>query len=395
MVENGAVTLPVGWVLKQQYRIEAIIGCGGFGITYLAIDMHMNRRVAVKEFYPNQSVTRTTQSGRVSVIFGQEEFVDHLYKRFWEEGKMIYALKDVPDMLQVYHVFEENNTAYIVMEYLDGNDLAHFLRANGPLTYNQFDKFMRMILVSLDGIHKHGLIHRDISPDNIFITKDGRAKLIDFGSLRGYNMNQEMTTILKHNFAPYEQYQVNGKQGPWTDIYALSVTIYYALTGKLPLSAPDRLANDRVPPVNTVRPELPQNIVAAIAKGMAVKKEDRYQIARDMYRDLFPMGQTFYLQGISGVFANMQWKLNSQMTVSFGREKGNQIAFPPETMGVSRHQCSLSIDEMGQLYVRDDNSSYGTIVDGQRIMANSWTRVPRGKTISFGNESFRIVEKDE
>ena len=305
------------------------------------------------------------------------------------------SLTGSQNIVRIYDFFEENNTAYIVMEYLDGNDLAHFLRANGPLTYNQFDRFTRMLLVSLDGIHKHGLIHRDISPDNIFITKDGRAKLIDFGSLRGYNMNQEMTTILKHNFAPYEQYQVNGKQGPWTDIYALSVTIYYALTGKLPLSAPDRLANDRVPPVNTVRPELPQNIVAAIAKGMSVKKEDRYQIARDMYRDLFPMGQTFYLQGISGVFANMQWKLNSQMTVSFGREKGNQIAFPPETMGVSRHQCSLSIDEMGQLYIRDDNSSYGTFVDGQRIIANSWIRVPRGKTISFGNESFRVVEKDE
>lgn len=403
---NRPVTaLPSKYILGGQYYLGKVIGCGGFGITYLAWDINYNRRVAVKELYPNKDVTRDRNGCFVNVILGQEEYVRHIKKRFLEEAQALYAFSSEPDIINVYRLFEENNTAYYAMEYLEGMDLKSALLKRGKMKWEQLSVYMNMVIGSLKSIHGRGLIHRDISPDNIFLTTNGRAKLIDFGSLRSYNNSNGLTTILKHNFAPYEQYRTNGNQGPWTDIYALCVTIYYALAGVLPPKAPDRIMADKTVNIKQLCPDVPDNVAKAIHKGMAIMPQDRYQTVDDLSRDLFgsqPVNIHFgiqpgqmtqssypYLEFI-GSLNGKKWYMKPESSVVIGRDTSCNIQFPANTSGVSRRQCMVYLDENQKIWVKDENSSYGTFLDGQKAPPGGWLEAHRGSVISFGKEQIKI-----
>ena len=242
------LALPISAILIGKYIVGDILGMGGFGITYLAYDVQQNRRVAIKEYYPASLASRYPGRAEVLVLSGEkgEEFKKGAQK-FYEEAELVSNFNGNPNLINVYEFFYQNNTAYYAMEYLEGEDLVHYLKTEGRgLSTGKVLFLLEKVSDALGLIHANNVLHRDITPDNIFVCKDGGLKLIDFGAARHYmtQESQSMSVILKEGFAPIEQYQKNGKQGPWTDIYALGATCYYMLTGKKPTGVFDRMQND-------------------------------------------------------------------------------------------------------------------------------------------------------
>lgn len=242
------LALPISSILIGKYVVGDILGMGGFGITYLAYDVKQDRRVAIKEYYPASLASRYPGRAEVLVLSGEkgEEFKKGA-RKFYEEAELVSNFTGNPNLINVYEFFYQNNTAYYAMEYLDGEDLVHYLKTEGRgLSTGKLLFLLEKVSDALGLIHANNVLHRDITPDNIFVCKDGGIKLIDFGAARHYmtQESQSMSVILKEGFAPIEQYQKNGKQGPWTDIYALGATCYYMLTGKKPTGVFDRMQND-------------------------------------------------------------------------------------------------------------------------------------------------------
>ena len=394
---GGQVALPSGCLLYGQYTIESVIGNGGFGITYKAYDNKFKRVVAIKELFPNVAAVRDMKTQSLSVLPDKHTYFLHVKKRFLDEAKVLCEFQSSPDIVNVYHFFEANQTAYYVMEYLTGMDLKHYLKLYGKVNWMQMSVFMKQILNALGALHQKNLIHRDISPDNIFITNAGRAMLIDFGSVRSYSNTKGFTTFLKEAFAPAEQYRSDGNQGPWTDIYALSVTTYYALTGVLPPKAMDRVWKDAIVPIGTLCPELPAHVAAAIMKGAAVEIGKRFQNIQSYASALFPAVQSYApakerrLVGQQGHYKGRFFTLRPGVTLTMGRDARCQIPYAPNSAGVSRTHCTVVMDKQGKIFIRDEGSSYGTFINGRKIPQKQWIELKVGVYITFSTESFQIL----
>lgn len=274
-----AYHLAPGTVIGDRYRLGNVIGFGGFGITYKAWDTQLDTLVAIKEYYPVGAVNRTPDSSKLIFLSdrGRREFEMGL-ERFIDEARNMAQFNSHPNIVNVYGYIEENNTAYIVMEYLDGSTLGDYMRENGEkLAVDKSVKIVLGIINALKEAHKHNIIHRDISPDNIFLCNNGDIKLIDFGAARFTADNTEnLTIILKPGFSPAEQYDKTGKQGPWTDIYALGATMYYMITGTQPDESTNRKIKDIVKDPIEIDPSIPQNISNAVMRAMAVDQHLRF-----------------------------------------------------------------------------------------------------------------------
>lgn len=409
--------LPDRYMLGAQYYIGKVIGNGGFGITYLAWDCIEQRRVIVKELYPKQDVQRDPVTAVVQPLRGQEDYFQKLKRRFREEAQVLYNFRHEPSIMNVYRLMEDNNTVYYSMEYLSGFDLRTYMEQQGKLGWPQLSGYIRKILYTLHILHGQGLIHRDISPDNIFLTSVTDAKLIDFGSVRSYNSEQGLTTILKQVYAPVEQYFTNGDQGPWTDIYALSVTMYHALSGIRPPKAPDRAMKDGAVLIGRLCPELPENVARAITRGMEVRAERRYQKVEEMAAELFrgerlfsmekqyitgksqepavgvpqpPVPAVSNLKCVAGRFSGRQFRISPGDSLSFGRDRQCTVSYPIDSPGISRRQCCLWCDNQGNLFVQDENSTYGTLVSGSHIEPGRWYKLERGGTVCFAGETYYV-----
>ena len=259
-IDNLSHQLPIGTILQGRYEIGKVLGQGGFGITYIGWDHARETAVAVKEFYPNGIVNRdaaASQTLNVNTSDSTEAF-ERNRRRFLQEAYVLQKLNDIPQIVHVENLFEENNTAYIVMEYIRGVDLRRYIRmVGGKLSVNKTFDILCPIMEALQKAHEAGLVHRDVSPDNIMLMPDGKAKLLDFGAAREVMVPelghvQSTEAILKHGFAPIEQYQRSGALGPWTDVYALSATVYYCLTGQIPPDAPKRIMDGVEIPWSTI-----------------------------------------------------------------------------------------------------------------------------------------------
>ncbi len=291
-MNTGLPFLTYGVILRGRYVIDSVIGSGGFGVTYKAWDNVLNCAVAIKEYFPKSFVSRTPGDVSVSVFTDMNtvEF-DHGMKRFLKEAQDLAKFNNRPGIVSVYDFFEANNTAYMVMEFLDGCTLKDYLKANGEKVNIDTGLYIIDSLLSvLADVHKAGIIHRDISPDNIFICTDSSVKLLDFGAAKQTMdiYNQTVSIVLKHGYAPPEQYFSKGEFGPWTDIYALGATMYRMFTGLMPTESVERMANDNMPAPNVVNPEIPQYLSNVIKKAMAVKVENRYRSVEDLRKDLVP-----------------------------------------------------------------------------------------------------------
>ena len=272
-------SLPVGYVLSD-YRIEGVLGHGSFGITYLATDTMLNRKVAIKEYFPREFAAR---DGTLLVrAAGNKEDRDNFswgLDRFLDEARVL-ALFDHPNIVPVRRFFQTNGTAYLVMDYCDGTPLDSFIEAHGTLSRDQINKILYPVLDGLERIHKANFLHRDIKPANIFIKDDGSPVLLDFGAARQEMLShsRSVTSMATPGYAAFEQYSSHGKQGPWTDIYGFGATLYRAITGEKPQDAPDRILEDTlVPCLKKAAGRHDDRLLLAIDAAMAVRPEHRPQ----------------------------------------------------------------------------------------------------------------------
>ncbi len=274
--------LPIGAVLRSRYIIGRILGTGGFGITYLAYDNCDRNRYAIKEYFPAEWAMREMYTHRViPSSHSKERLYHHGREVFSREADFLAKLTNIPHIVSVKDYFVENGTAYMVMEYLDGRTIRNYVRSNakGGISVSKANQIIQDVGMSLQQIHKYMLLHRDIGPDNLILLKDQTVYLIDFGATRMYGLNSphSMSVLVKEGFAPIEQYSRSGKQGPWTDIYALAATYYFLTTGVKPPSAPDRITGKDVVPLHAKNPTVPDNISKAIEHAMAVDWKNRPQ----------------------------------------------------------------------------------------------------------------------
>ncbi len=268
-----------GTVLKERFLIGKALGQGGFGITYIGRDLTLNMKVAVKEYYPSGIATRNNKdSNSVTITSGERERIEKDMRKFLTEARNLARFYQNPNVVSVIDYFQENGTAYIVMEYLEGITLRSYLEKKGRISPEIFAEMIDPVLQDLHEIHKQGLIHRDISPDNIMMLKDGRLKLLDFGAARDVGDGKStLTVVLKRGYAPIEQYSAKGKQGPWTDVYAVCATIYKCITGNTPTESTQRVLEDNLKKPSELGISIPHEYEQALMQGLAVKSTDRIQ----------------------------------------------------------------------------------------------------------------------
>lgn len=280
-MEKNSYSLQRNTGLIGRYVIQEVLGQGGFGITYLGIDKLYGNKVAIKEYYPQKIAMRKAQYEDVVTVTSIEEKnnYDKGKKRFLDEAQVMARFNKNEGIVKILDFFEANNTAYIVMEYLEGITLKQYLGKYGVIQFRNLIEMMLPLLEALIEIHSQGLIHRDISPDNIMVQHNSKLKLMDFGAARDYTEsgNKSLTVILKPGYAPPEQYQTHGVQGPWTDIYALCATIYKCLTGITPPDAIARVMDDKFKEPDQLDGKLSPDIKKILWKGMNIFPEERYQ----------------------------------------------------------------------------------------------------------------------
>ncbi len=278
-----------GVVLKNRYEIGMVLGYGGFGAIYKAWDTKLETSVAVKEYFQSGVVNRIPGDKKVFVFSDkkQVEYKEGLC-RFLEEARNTVKFSRHDNIVNVYDYFEENGTAYIVMEYLQGHTLKDILFENGgSLDVETSLKIFGAALRALKAVHAEDIIHRDVSPDNIFLTDSGKIKLIDFGAARFAQKNQEnKDVVVKPGFAPPEQYRAKGKQGDWTDIYAIGATMYRILTGVTPQESVSREEKDALLAPNEIQPVIPEFLSSIIMKCMNLEPELRFQNVEQLERAL-------------------------------------------------------------------------------------------------------------
>lgn len=277
--------LYAGTVLADRYIVGKVLGFGGFGNTYMAWDMKLECKVAVKEYYPSGLVNRAPGTPEV-ILYARNrktEFV-HGLTRFLDEAKSTAKFSGHKNIINVFEYFEANGTAYIVMELLVGQTLSQYIHSHEePLEIGFGTDIALCVCNALKEIHSAGIIHRDVSPDNIFLCDNGAVKLIDFGAARfSREEDRQLTIILKPGFAPPEQYEKVNTQGPWTDIYALGATMYYALSGKKPDESTNRRIKDEVAPLTELVPGFPEYLSNAVMKAIALDVQLRFSTVDEL-----------------------------------------------------------------------------------------------------------------
>lgn len=301
--------LPVGTILSGEYLIGRVLGHGGFGVTYLGFDLKEKRRVAIKEYFPGRWSYRICGEEGIQIKTSDEEdkFQEGA-ERFYNEAKNIAKFQDNPNIIDVYSFFYENNTCYFVMEYIEGITLKDYVaQKGGKIEPAECCKLLLPLLDAMSAMHAQNVLHRDISPDNIYITTDGRLKLLDFGAAR-QKMDEapkSLSVVLKQGFAPIEQYQRKGKQGAWTDVYAFASTIYYCVTGTVPRAVTERIGEDQLLTLRELGILPETNFSDIIEKAMAIQVVNRIQSAEELKEMLEPYAKGMVVKAGEKRFAKL------------------------------------------------------------------------------------------
>lgn len=288
-----------GMCLRDRYVLGRVLGEGSFGISYIAWDCLLDTVVAIKEYFPASLVSRhISEEDEDTNVYIYEKRESQKYqeslKKYLGEAKSLSAYYDLDGIVSVRDFFYANNTAYIVMGYVDGISVKEYVEKNGPIEGEKFLRMLEPVIQSLAKVHQTGVLHRDISPDNMLLTRDEKLVLIDFGAARkeNINMTRSMTVVFKRGFSPEEQYRTRGQQGAWTDVYALCATAYYALTGKAPDESIQRVLEDDMPSLTEMTDvDLPMQQKRAFMKGMTVDFHHRYQTMDELYQGLYQQGR--------------------------------------------------------------------------------------------------------
>ena len=277
-----------GTVVGGRYTLESVLGKGGYGITYKGVDNRLQIPVAIKEYYPIFWCSRFTENGpKVVINQGMEQDYCKGLDRMQDEARTLAQLGNVSGVVRVTDFFEENGTGYLVMEYLDGRNLKQMLDGfGGRIPADVLIPVLSPVLFALRKIHERGMIHRDLSPDNIMMLEDGSVRIIDFGNARDTSDNKSMTMAMKEGFAAPEQYRSKG-QGTYTDVYGLCATLYYCLTGKLPPQAMERLMGEPFLKPSELGVAIPDWQEAAIMDGLELYVQKRIQNMEELWNRLY------------------------------------------------------------------------------------------------------------
>jgi len=285
-----------GYILNNKYKIVKKLGEGGFGITYLAEELTLNKRVAIKEFMPREHANRSQINMAILPYTDKIDGYNYLIIKFEEEARLLVDLNH-PNIVRVWELIKTLNTVYIVMEYEEGEDLKHYLQKHQKLSEYEIIKIIIPILEAIKFIHIRGILHRDIAPDNIYMRSDGTPIVIDFGSARDVmaQYSKNISSIVKDGYSPPEQYTTaNTNQSPPTDIYALGAVLYEMMSGKKPISSQARQhtlysgAKDPLENLSLIcKNKYSQNLINIVNKAMNIKMQDRFQSVGDMQNSIF------------------------------------------------------------------------------------------------------------
>lgn len=286
-------SLPIFSILAGKYLLGAPLGKGGFGITYIAMHLPDEKIVAIKEFFPaNLAVRDTDNETVVPADDTKAVYYRTGMKSFSEEGRILYLLSDIEHVIHVAEQIQANNTTYLVMEYVPGISLKKYMKQQQKLFSEQETlTLMQPILIALQAMHQKGILHRDISPENLMLSPDNTLTLIDFGAARTFSRSDDdnLTVILKRGYAPEEQYHSNSRQGPWTDLYAVCAVMYQMLTGILPQEASARAEEDHLTPISRIEGlSLSPSTCAALEKGLQMDPMERYPDIGALMKVLYP-----------------------------------------------------------------------------------------------------------
>ena len=280
-----------------RFLIGQALGQGGFGITYRGLDVRLNRIVAIKEYYPTALVTRNQSRLVECYTDAQRPAYEKSRDQFLREAQTLARLDRIDEIVNILDYFPANNTAYIVMEYLEGKTLSQMVTQDGPMSPETTLILLKPILRALAAMHAQGIIHRDISPDNLMMLKNGKVKLLDLGCARDIETSAMMSVMLKPGYAPVEQY-TGSDQGPWTDIYALCATAYYLMTGLVPPASLMRRERP-IPTLGELGVPIDSSQEAVLLRGLALEARDRWQDVGSLYGALY--GETFDLPVLTPV----------------------------------------------------------------------------------------------
>ena len=318
-------------VLNGKYLLGRVLGEGGFGIVYIALNLNLNLVVAIKELFPSDLVDRQlsnlTLRDTTTSDHGQE-LLTQLKERFVREARSVAKLQEDnrAGVVNVLDLFEENNTAYMVMEYLDGQSLKQCVEENGPFEFHQFSELMKPVMASMIRIHSLGVIHRDISPDNLMLLKDGTVKLLDFGGVKDiFNQSGKSKFVqVKKGYTPAEQYSSTGKVGTWTDVYSFCATMYYCLTGVVPPEPMD-IDEDGITPPSKLGVRIPKKAEQAILDGLQIRYTKRTQSIDELYKEVYqeepPVNVT--QSGFNVQPRDRDYKRKNDSQPVFGGERGD------------------------------------------------------------------------
>ena len=283
--------LPMGTILAGKYLVGRVLGQGGFGITYVGWDIALERKVAIKEYYPSGQVSRNPGSRGLTwyTSVQSQQAKQNGLEMFLKEARKMSKLDDIPNVVCVRELFQENETAYIVMDFVEGETLKARLEKTGPLPWEQAKGIFLPAIQAMEQVHQAGLVHRDISPDNLMLTPDGKVKILDLGAAKDLSVNNGASSmqVAKGGFSPFEQYTQRGSSGPWTDVYAMAATVYYTLTGKLPPVATDRVVEDTISWEEPGLKALSAQALEALQKAMVISAKNRMQSMEELEKGLY------------------------------------------------------------------------------------------------------------
>ena len=343
-----------GTVLKERYLIGNAVGQGGFGITYVGCDLLLNMRVAIKEYYPTGYASRNTATSADVTVTDSEHagLLESGKDRFLQEARVLAEFNEEDGIVDVRDYFKENNTAYIVMEYLDGVTLLQCLSTKCIAP----DLLVKMR--TLEKLHSRQIIHRDISPDNIMVLSNGSMKLLDFGAARqmDYYSQKSMTVVMKPGFAPPEQYRSKGELGPWTDVYALCATIYMCITGHRPDDALERAFSDDMKWPSEMGVPITASLEQVLRKGMAPDRKDRYQTVGEL-REAFRNADSMDAESVSADYMTDSYGLGVLAGTIMEQNRGRETEFQKLTAGSKGHgETVIKLDDSAAASPKQENS---------------------------------------
>lgn len=436
---TNSSALPPMTQLNNRYLLGRTLGIGGFGITYLALDTATQQKCAIKEFMPSEIAIRAVDGCVYPSSIENEEIFIHCKDGFINEARTLYRFNEDPTIVNVLDYFTDKNTAFLVMEFLEGCNMKFQMRnSGGKIPYETATVMLVTIGSALMAVHEKNILHRDLSPENIFYTTNNEYRLIDFGAARFFTSekNKSLSIMLKPGFAPPEQYSTRGNQGPWTDVYGLAATYYYSISGAKAIDTMDRLSGKEMPLLHELCPQVPKKTSHAVSKAMELNYKNRYPDVVGFLNDVdiscinsmstniqpkniplrlntppdkkhsykvmktiltgknvYPVKKTSenpILKCFYGTKKEYDFEIEPNKQIKIGRSNTSDIVISDD-LNISRLHCSLIYNpDNKKLYVQDFSSNGTFLLDGTPVPKGMQYEVKNGFYLSEPKNSFML-----